>query len=90
LHFSRFYPAYRLTNLEPTPVETLENAYHIARSVGIEYVTIGNVPGHLLNSTFCPKCGKVLIGRIHFQVLENNIIEGKCRFCGETIPGIWE
>jgi pyruvate formate lyase activating enzyme len=90
LHFSRFYPAYRLTDLSPTPIETLENAYRIARSVGIEYVSIGNVPGHIFNSTFCPRCNKILIQRIHFQVLTNNIEDGRCRFCGEIIPGIWE
>jgi len=90
LHFSRFYPAHKLTDLQPTPIETLEKAYRIARSAGLEYVTIGNVPGHILNSTFCPSCGEVLIQRLHFQVLANNIVDGKCKFCGEKIPGIWE
>ena len=55
LHFSRFYPAFQLTNLPPTPVETLERAYSIAKDVGLEYLTIGNVPGHPCNSTFCPR-----------------------------------
>ena len=90
LHFTRFFPAYRLTNLPPTPIETLEMAREIAVDVGLRYVYIGNAPGHKYNSTFCPKCGKVLIHRIHFMVLENNIEEGRCRFCGYEIPGIWE
>lgn len=90
LHFTRFYPAHRLKNLPPTPVETLEVARKIARKVGLKYVYIGNVPGHKYNSTFCPKCGKVLIKRFHFQVLENNIVKGKCKFCGQPIPGIWD
>lgn len=90
LHFSRFYPTFQLTNLPPTPVETLEMAYSIAKDVGLEYLTLGNVPGHPFNSTFCPKCGNTLIERIHFQVIENNIQKGKCRFCGEIIPGIWQ
>lgn len=89
LHFSRFYPSYRLTNLPPTPVETLEQAHKIAKEVGLEYVTIGNVAGHRYNSTFCPKCEKRLIHRIHFRVLSNNIEDGKCKFCGYRIPGIW-
>jgi len=89
LHFSRFSPSYRLTNLSPTPVETLEAAYSIAKEVGLEYVTIGNVAGHKENSTFCPKCGKRLIHRIHHQVLSNNIEDGNCKFCGHKIPGIW-
>jgi pyruvate formate lyase activating enzyme len=89
LHFSRFYPAYRLTDLPATPIATLERAYEIARTVGIEYVTIGNVPGHRLNSTFCPNCGRFLIRRMHFQVIENNLENGQCRFCGKSIPGLW-
>ncbi len=90
LHFSRFFPAYRLTRLPPTPLETIEQAYEIAREVGLEYVTIGNVPGHTHNSTFCPACGEQLIARTHFEVLENNIDDGRCGYCGEEIPGIWE
>lgn len=90
LHFSRFFPAYRLTQLPPTPISTLEKAYEIARKVGLNYVSIGNVPGHKYNSTFCPKCGKKLIHRTHFMVLSNDIEDGKCRFCGQKIPGIWK
>ncbi len=90
LHFSRFSPAYKLTSLPPTPMKTLEDAYNIARDAGLNYVTIGNVPGHKYNSTFCPNCKKRLIHRVHFAVLDNNVVEGKCRFCGIEIAGIWE
>lgn len=90
LHFSRFSPAYKLTKLPSTPIETLEQAHKIAKVVGLDYVTIGNVPGHKYNSTFCPKCGERLIHRVHFQVLEDNVVEGRCKFCGQGIPGIWE
>jgi len=89
LHFSRFSPTYKLTNLPPTPIETLEKAYKIAKAAGMDYVTVGNVPGHKYNSTFCPKCGKRLIHRMHFAVLGNDITEGKCKYCGHQIPGIW-
>lgn len=90
VHFSRFVPAYKLTHLPHTPVKTLEMAREIAREVGLHYATIGNVPGHKYNSTFCPKCDKRLIHRLHFQVLRNNIKDGECKFCGHKIPGIWE
>ena len=89
LHFSRFYPAYRLTSLPPTPVSSLERAHKIARKAGLDFVTIGNVPGHEYNSTFCPACGKRLIHRVHFQVLSNHLNEGQCKFCGYRLPGIW-
>jgi len=90
LHFNRFFPNYRLTNLPPTPVETLEMARQIALDVGLQYIYIGNVPGHEANNTYCPKCGKLLIRRAYLAILENNIVNGRCKFCGHKIPGIWE
>ena len=89
LHFSRFFPNYRLTNLPATPIPTLEKALEIARRCGLNYVTIGNVPGHKYNSTFCPQCGKNIIHRSHFTVLANNLKDCKCKFCGLPIPGLW-
>lgn len=90
LHFTRFYPANKTVSLPPTPVKTLEDCYNIAKTVGLKYVYIGNVPGHKYNSTYCPNCKERLIFRIHFEVLENNIKDGKCKFCGYTISGIWK
>jgi len=90
VHFSRFTPAYRLTRLPATPVETLEEAVRIGQRVGLKYVYIGNVPGHRYSSTYCPGCGEKLIHRIHFSVLSNSIEDGKCGYCGHKIPGIWE
>ncbi len=89
LHFSRFFPAYKLRNLPPTPISTLQKAYKIAKSVGLKYVYIGNVVGNPAESTYCPKCGKVLIERVGYKILKNNIVKGRCKFCGEKIPGIW-
>lgn len=90
LHFSRFFPNYRLTHLPPTPVKKLEEAHKVAKGVGMEYVTIGNVPGHRYNSTFCPVCKERLIHRVHFRVSSKNLVDGKCKFCGHKIPGIWK
>ena len=89
LHFSRFFPNYRLTNISATPVNTLEKAHQIAGAAGLKYVTIGNVPGHKYNSTFCPRCQKRIIHRTHFQVIENHVADGQCKFCGYSISGIW-
>ncbi len=90
VHFSRFMPAFKLQNLPPTPVKKLEEAYSIAKEVGLKYVYIGNVPGHTFENTYCPNCGKVIVGRRGYKILENNIKGGKCRFCGYKIAGIWE
>jgi len=89
-HFTRFYPMYKLKYLPPTPVETLERARDIALEEGLHYVYIGNVPGHPGNHTYCPRCGKIVIRRMGFTVLENHIVEGKCEYCGNPIPGVWE
>ncbi|MEA3459738.1 MAG: AmmeMemoRadiSam system radical SAM enzyme [Chloroflexota bacterium] len=90
LHFSRFLPMYKLQSLPPTPIETLETAHKIALEEGLHYVYIGNVPGHPAENTYCSKCGELLIKRRGFYVLENHIIDGKCEYCGEPIPGVWE
>lgn len=90
VHFSRFMPAYRLANLPPTPVEKLEECRRIAMECGLKYVYIGNVPGHYAESTYCPQCGKLLVGRTGYRISENNILNGKCKFCGYKIPGIWK
>ncbi len=90
LHFTRFWPMYRLINLPPTPLTTLEKAKRIAESIGLKYVYIGGIPGHSGENTYCPKCKKLLIRRIGYSVLlENNIEKGRCKFCNEKIPGIW-
>jgi len=87
LHFTRFWPSYKLKNLPPTPVKYLERAEEIAKSEGLKYVYIGNVPGHRANSTYCPNCGKRIIHRTHFKVHEIKIKNNRCSYCGNLIPG---
>jgi pyruvate formate lyase activating enzyme len=89
IHFSRFYPLYKLRSLPPTPVSTLEKIRATALSVGLEYVYIGNVPGHEGENTYCPKCKKLVIQRTGYMVGELHLHGGKCRYCGKPIPGIW-
>ncbi len=90
LHFSRFFPMYKLLNLNPTPVASIDNARTIALECGLKYVYIGNVGGSPAESTYCPRCGKIVIERKGYFVFQNNIVEGKCKFCGEEIEGVWK
>lgn len=91
LHFNRFFPSYRLTEISPTPIATLEKARDTARAAGIKYVYIGNVAGHEGNHTYCPVCNEELIRRSHFFVIDKMIGEnGKCKNCGEQIAGVFE
>lgn len=90
LHFSRFFPMYKLLFVNPTPVETLNKARQIALECGLKYVYIGNLAGNPAENTYCPKCKKLLIERKGQFVVENNIEDGKCKYCGEKIEGIWK
>lgn len=90
LHFSRFHPTYKLTQLPPTPVGTLEQAMETATAAGLRYVYIGNVPGTKASNTYCHECGKIVIERRGFRILQNNLNGGNCGSCGEAIPGVWQ
>jgi pyruvate formate lyase activating enzyme len=89
LHFSRFYPQYKLANLPPTPVETLQQAREVAMAEGLHFVYIGNVPGDPGNSTYCPNCGRPIIVREGFSVLEYHLKGDRCEYCDQRIPGVW-
>ncbi len=89
LHFSRFQPLYKLTHLPATPVNTLNKARKIALEEGLHYVYIGNVPGTKAQNTYCPKCGKLIIERKGYFVLQNNLDGDKCKSCSEKIAGVW-
>jgi pyruvate formate lyase activating enzyme len=89
LHLSAFYPAYRIQNVEPTPPETIKKARSIAMK-HLNYVYSGNIVDEEGNTTFCPKCKKAVILRNAFyNVTENHIVNGKCKFCNEKIAGVW-
>ncbi|MCK4450755.1 MAG: AmmeMemoRadiSam system radical SAM enzyme [Anaerolineae bacterium] len=90
VHFSRFFPQYRMKNLPPTPVSSLERAYDICREEGLQFVYVGNVPRHEMESTYCPSCDKVIIHRQGYRVLSLDIVDGQCRFCGAPVPGMWQ
>jgi pyruvate formate lyase activating enzyme len=90
VHFTRFHPTYKLKNLPPTSVSTLERCYKIAQNKGINFPYIGNVPGHKGEHTYCPKCKKAILRRVGFTILKNNISHsGRCKLCNHPIPGVW-
>ena len=89
IHFSRFYPTYKLEQLPPTPVEILNKAVQIAKEEGLTYCYTGNVPGNELSDTFCPDCRKMLISRQGYRITSFNLKNGKCPGCGRLIDGVW-
>ena len=90
LHFSRFFPIYKLQDLLPTDKSVLILAKEIALTSGMKYVYIGNLPGLHEENTYCPSCKQLLVERVGFVVSKNLIHKGKCSFCNEVIDGIWD
>ena len=88
IHFSRFFPYYKLKDLPPTPLETLKDARKAAQDAGMRYAYIGNIRTDGEN-TYCHRCRKLLIERMGYHVQQINITGGKCRYCGTPIPGVW-
>lgn len=88
LHFSRFFPYYKMLDKPITPEKTLLKVSSIAKKY-LDYVYVGNIKTQRGENTYCPKCKELLIERDRFRVLQNNIKNGKCK-CGEKIPGVWE
>ena len=86
-HISRFFPAYEMTDVSPTPVSTLRRAREIGLEVGLKYIYIGNVPDDGNQDTTCPECGGVVTRRHGFAVT-NRIRNGRCPDCGASIAGI--
>lgn len=90
LHFSRFFPMYRLTDLAPTPVETLAGAREAALGMGLHHVYAGNVVTPEGMVTRCPSCGRELVVREGYRVTRMDILDGACAHCSEPVAGVWE
>jgi len=86
-HISRFHPNYKYLDSAPTPITALECAERIGRQAGLRYIYLGNVPGSKSESTFCYNCGAVLIERVGYRVVANNIKNSSCPDCAAKIAG---
>ena len=88
-HVTAFYPTYKMTDRESTPVETLRRARDIGLEEGLRFVYEGNIPGEGGENTYCPSCGTELISRFGFSIRQNRLTDGCCSDCGEKIEGVW-
>lgn len=79
-HVSAFFPAYKLMELPPTPTAAIKKAWQIGKSVGLKYVYGGNVIDGQMESTYCPKCGEMVIERMGYNIKRLDR-EGKCPKC---------
>jgi len=70
MHFSRFFPRYKMRNLPPTSLKTLDLAREIAMSEGLNFVYIGNISSKEGQNTYCPDCKALLIERSGYTILQ--------------------
>jgi pyruvate formate lyase activating enzyme len=89
-HFTAFHPDFKMLDKPHTPAATLTRAREIARSKGLRYVYTGNVHDTEGGSTWCPRCGELLIERDWYELGEWNLKEGRCRSCGYRVAGRFE
>jgi pyruvate formate lyase activating enzyme len=87
-HLTRFQPAHRMADAEPTPARTLVLAAEIAREVGLRHVYVGNAPEVESAVTSCARCGEVLISRDNLVVNEWHLVEGCCPRCKHALAGV--
>ncbi len=90
LHVTRFYPNYKMRDVPPTPIETMERLAEVAKEEGLKFVYLGNVPGHPMENTYCPECGALLIKRYGFMITKINLERRGdrrvCKECGHEVP----
>jgi pyruvate formate lyase activating enzyme len=85
VHFSAFHPDFKLTSVSRTPMSTMQRAYDIARSNGLEFVYLGNIHAGDRDDTFCPRCGANVIERDGFSVVKTSLKAGMCANCGQDL-----
>jgi len=80
VHFSRYFPQYKMNN-PPTPQNTLEGAYELAKKK-LKHVYLGNIhlPGR--DDSYCPNCGNVLVARRGYTISLTGLKRGCCNECG--------
>ena len=89
VHFSRFFPHYRMRHLPPTSADTLARARDIAAASGLKHVYVGNILMKGASDTFCSSCGKVVVRRTGYRIIDNRLADGRCPECRTEVYGVW-
>jgi pyruvate formate lyase activating enzyme len=91
-HVTAFHKDYKMTDPKNTTAEDLMKAAEIGQKSGLHYVYAGNLPGQARHweNTHCPECGKLLIERCGYRILDYSLTaKGCCPSCNHRIPGRW-
>jgi pyruvate formate lyase activating enzyme len=85
-HVTRFSGeiSWKLGHISNTPANTIRMAYNIGKAAGLKYVYSGNIPGLVLENTFCPNCNTLCIERSGYDIKRYDK-DGKCPKCGEFL-----
>lgn len=78
LHFSAFHPDWKMRDKPATPASTLLKARNIALKNGIHYAYVGNVHDKAADSTYCHRCGELLIGRDWYELSDWRLDSSAC------------
>jgi pyruvate formate lyase activating enzyme len=90
LHFTAFHPDWKMRDVPPTPLPTLQRARRIALRQGIRYVYTGNVRDPEGGSTWCHACGAQLIERDAYSIGRWNLTPaGECMQCKTACAGVF-
>jgi pyruvate formate lyase activating enzyme len=90
LHFSAFHPDFRMLDVAPTPLATLQRARSVARAEGLRFVYTGNVYDPEGETTTCPACGTVVLEREGITLRVDRLDDhGRCPRCQTLLPGVF-
>lgn len=85
-HVTRFFPYAQLTNVPPTPAQTLERAVQIGREEGLKFVYLGNLITKTGENTYCPTDGRLVVARHGYDVDILAVTpDGKCAYDGSDL-----
>lgn len=90
MHFSAFYPTFRMTDRPPTDPGTLRRARRLAMERGVRYAYTGNIEDREGQDTACPACGAPVVEREGFRGARSRLRPGGlCPKCGFSVAGRW-
>lgn len=84
-HLLRFTPIYKMSDIPPTPLETLEKFASVAQDVGLRYPYVGNFWGSKFENTYCYNCRQMTIERTGIFVNAIKLDRDRCPNCGFKI-----
>jgi pyruvate formate lyase activating enzyme len=88
-HLLRFTPDFRMSDSVPSSPAALRDAREIGHESGLRFVYVERALGATGRNTSCPACGRQLVDRGIWRMVQNDIMDGRCPQCGFLIPGRW-